>query len=45
MYHNKDTFDALWDRDAIATIRTLEEVINLPKTLAEPLQRKARRKE
>jgi hypothetical protein len=30
------------DRDIIASLRTLEEVINLPETLAEPLLRKLR---
>lgn len=34
----KDQYDSLKDRDVVATLRTLEEVINLPNTLAQPLR-------
>jgi len=39
---NRDHYNGMKDRDIIASLRTLEEVINLPETLAEPLLRKLR---
>ena len=36
----KGEYSALKDRDVVATLRTLEEVINLPETLPQPLRDK-----
>lgn len=36
----KEHYNGLKDRDMIAELRTIEEVINLPKTLASPLKKR-----